>query len=116
MLSDSHSPESSFGSGQPKAYRKAKRYCTSGTSRTSYLSLKIAENVAAKDGLAVACSELQERRDYLQTRELMCRLGINLADEHLRLALARACVFPAAVSRLHHRMDQYQVRNQTGVI
>ena len=53
---------------------------------------------------------LHQARETLHTQELLCTLGIEMADEHMRLALARRVLMTSQASSLQHRIDQFQVR------
>ena len=54
-------------------------------------------------------SALHQTREALHTQELLCTLGIEMADEHMRHAIARRVLMSSHASRLQHRSDQFDV-------
>ena len=95
-----------------KSRDKKKRYCVSGMSKTSYLSSKIAKTLATEKNLQRESVMLQQAKFDLQMQELRCRVGIDIADEHMRLAIARRCLLSSTGSSLQHRQSQCEVRRK----
>jgi hypothetical protein len=76
---------------------------------TSYLGRKIAETQAAEDQLRRANLKLQQTKDDLQMQELRCQVGIDMANDHMRLEIAKMCLMSSQRSGLQHRANQCEV-------